>query len=58
MLIQLHEVELMPTTTFHHRLQHHLNSAHIYCKLCCIVPESIARKLSRAWEILVHPLIY
>jgi hypothetical protein len=48
----------MLSTTFHHKLQHHLNSVHIYCKLCYIVPDNVARKFSRAWEILVHPLIY
>jgi hypothetical protein len=58
MLILCHEVDVMLTTNFHHKLQHHLNSVHIYCKLCYIIPESTARKFSLVWEIFIHPLIY
>jgi hypothetical protein len=39
-------------------LQHHLNSLHVYCKVRRILSPRTAIRVSRAWERIVHPIIY
>lgn len=39
-------------------LQHHLNSLHVYSRLCGFLSPRTAIKVSRAWEKIVHPIIY
>ncbi len=44
--------------TLQQKLQHHLNSMHIYSRLCYVMPSTIARTISRVWEKVFHPLLY
>lgn len=40
-------------------VQHHLNGLHVLARLRDLgLPSTVARPLARAWERLVHPLIY
>ncbi len=40
-------------------LCHHFNALHVYCLLRKAgFKKARARKLSRAWERVVHPIIY
>jgi hypothetical protein len=47
---------MLPRTRW--ELQHHLNAVHVYSRLCGLMPPFLARKLSKLWERLVHPLLY
>ena len=39
--------------------QHRFNSMHVYCRFrACNFPRCIALGLARAWEAIVHRLIY
>ncbi|HEX8949663.1 MAG TPA: hypothetical protein VF790_11910 [Dissulfurispiraceae bacterium] len=42
----------------HRSLQHRLNAVNIYGKLRYFMPHGMARRISRIWERLVHPIIY
>ncbi len=46
------------TEKLQYKLQHHLNSIHVYCRLCSFLPPRTAFRISRAWEKIVHPFIY
>lgn len=46
------------TEKFRGALQHHLNSIHVYCRLRRFLPPGTAIRISRAWERIVHPIIY
>ncbi len=40
-------------------LAHHLNSAHVYCRILAVgVKKERALRLSRVWEKVLHPLLY
>lgn len=40
-------------------LQHHFNALHIMCRMIeAGVPKKAARKLSKWYEKIVHPLLY
>ncbi|HWR89565.1 MAG TPA: hypothetical protein VN260_04865 [Dissulfurispiraceae bacterium] len=41
-----------------HRLQHRLNSVHVYCRMCNFMPKTMAFRLARVYERIVHPLLY
>lgn len=46
------------TEKLQYALQHYLNSLQVYCRLCGYMPPEMAIKVSRAWEKIVHPIIY
>lgn len=40
-------------------LQHHLNAAHVSCRLIDAgIPAFIVLPVCRAWELLIHPMLY
>lgn len=41
------------------RMQHHLNSLHLFCRLRALgVNKAAAMRVAKAWERLVHPYLY
>ncbi len=40
------------------RLQHCLNSLHVYARLCRRLPQRRARKIARVYERIIHPFLY
>jgi hypothetical protein len=39
-------------------LQHHLNSAHMYCRMRSFLSQEMALRIARIYERFMHPLIY
>lgn len=40
------------------RLQHYFNAMHVYCRLRSFLPRRMAIAITKAYENLVHPILY
>ena len=51
--------EMTVTPAMKQLTHHHLNTLHVYCRLCDFgIPKKWAARIARFYEAVIHPIIY